>query len=109
MRLPRFRVRTLMVVVGVVALLLWGGMMGSRSYRYVELARQYEFQEFHWRENAMRDRGWAKFGLECADYFAMMSRKYRRAAWHPWLAVEPDPLAPGVAEAIRARQSPPTN
>ncbi len=32
MRLPHFQVRTLMVVVGVVALLIWGVMIGSRSY-----------------------------------------------------------------------------
>ncbi len=29
MRLPRFRVRTLMIAVGVVALLIWGAMMAS--------------------------------------------------------------------------------
>ena len=34
MRLPHFRVRTLMVAVGVVALLTWGAMMGFSSYRY---------------------------------------------------------------------------
>ena len=32
MRLPRFRVRTLMIAVGVVALLIWGAMMASQSY-----------------------------------------------------------------------------
>ena len=32
MRLPRFRVRTLLVLVAVVAVLIWGSMMGARSY-----------------------------------------------------------------------------
>jgi hypothetical protein len=30
----RFRVRTMMAAVGVVALLIWGAMMGLRSYDY---------------------------------------------------------------------------
>jgi hypothetical protein len=30
MRLPRFRVRTLMIAVGVVAQLIWGAMMEGR-------------------------------------------------------------------------------
>ena len=41
MRLPRFRVRTLMLAVGVVALLIWGAMLGTRSYVYYRLARTY--------------------------------------------------------------------
>ena len=41
MRLPRFRARTLMIAVGVVALLIWGAMMGTRSYVYYRLARAY--------------------------------------------------------------------
>ena len=50
MRLPRFRVRTLMLAVGVVALLLWGAMMGLRSYDYYRLASYYGHQERGWRE-----------------------------------------------------------
>ncbi len=34
MRLPRLRVRTCMLLVGVVALLVWAAMMGLRSYDY---------------------------------------------------------------------------
>ena len=45
MRLPRFRVRTLMLGVGVLALLVWGAMMGTRSYHYYRLASFYSFEE----------------------------------------------------------------
>ena len=33
-RLPRLRVRTYMLLVGVVALLVWGTMIGMRWYEY---------------------------------------------------------------------------
>jgi hypothetical protein len=44
MRLPRFRVPTLMIAVGVVALLIWGAMMASQSYDYYRRAREYGAQ-----------------------------------------------------------------
>src|SRR5262249_14849430 len=94
MRPPRFRVRTLMVVVGVVASLVWGAMMGSRSYDYSRRAREYGASERGWREIAARDRGWARFGAQCAEYYAQLARKYRRAVWRPWMPVAPDPPAP---------------
>ena len=95
MRLPSFRVRTLMAAVVVVALLVWGVMMGSRSYHYYQLAIRYELQERGWRQTSLRDKGWAKFGQECCEYFSGLSRKYRSAMWRPWEPVAPDPWAPG--------------
>jgi hypothetical protein len=95
MRMPRFRVRTLMLAVGVVALLVWGAMMGTRSYDYYRRARIFGEYERGWREIAARDRGWAKFGSQCAEYYAPLARKYRRAMWRPWMPVAPDPHAPG--------------
>ena len=50
MRLPRFRVRTYMLLVGVVALLVWGTMIGVRWYMYYRLASIYSFEERVWRE-----------------------------------------------------------
>ncbi len=41
MRLPSFRVRPLMVDVGIAALLVWGAMMGSRSDGSRSRARMY--------------------------------------------------------------------
>ena len=95
MRLLRFRVRTLMIAVVVVALLIWGAMMASQSYDYYRLAREYGANERGWREIAARNRGWAKFGLQCAEYYAPLVQKYRRAMWRPWMPVAPDPHAPG--------------
>ena len=45
MQLPSFRVRTLMLAVGLTALLLWVAMMGMRSYDSYRLATEYATQE----------------------------------------------------------------
>jgi hypothetical protein len=102
MRLPRFRVRTLMIAVGVVALLIWGAMMGTRSFVYYRLARTYGTYERQWREMAVRDRGiptrarsvHVKWGPQIAEYYAPLAQKYRRAMWRPWMPVAPDPPWP---------------
>ena len=44
MRLPRLRVRTHMLLVGVVALLVWTGMMGLRWYDYSRRRRSTAFR-----------------------------------------------------------------
>jgi hypothetical protein len=99
MPVARFRVRTLMAAVGVVALLVWGAMMGSRSYDYYRRSREYGAQERGWRELATRGpHPWKQFRSECAEYFAQLTAKYRRAMWRPWLPVAPDPPAPGFLE-----------
>jgi hypothetical protein len=98
MRLPRFRVRTLMLAVGVVALLVWGAMMGTRSYDYYRRARLFGAEERGWRESTARGRWPVEVGSQCADYYAQLSRKYRRAMWRPWMPVAPDPHAPGYDE-----------
>ncbi len=95
MRLPHFRVRTLMVVVGVAALLIWGAMMGSQSYDYLRRASEYGTQERGWRESVADGRLPREFSSQCVAYFAQMARKYRRAMWRPWMPVAPDPHAPG--------------
>jgi len=100
MRLPRFRVRTLMVAVVVAALLIWGSMMGSRSYEHDRLARIYGTHERGWREIAARDRGWATFGSQCAEYYAQLARKYRRAMWRPWVPVAPRSSCTRVCQAM---------
>jgi hypothetical protein len=97
MRLPRFRVRTLMIAVGVVALFICGAMMASRSYNYYRLAREYGANERGWREIASTNRvpEWKQFHSECVQYFARLSAKYRQAMWRPWTPVAPDAHAPG--------------
>ena len=85
MRLPRLRVRTYMLLVGVVALLIWTAMVGLRWYDYAWRARTYSIQERYFREHAQRDLAQgntrtieAKWGLQIADYYAPLVRKYRR-------------------------------
>jgi hypothetical protein len=87
-----------MLLVGFVALLVWGTMMAGSSYRYYERVRIYSIQERHWRENARRDLNdgnartvAAKWGLQIADHYASLVRKYRRAMWRPWIAVDLEP------------------
>jgi hypothetical protein len=84
-----------MIAVGVVALIVWGGMMAVRSYDYYRRAREYGTQERGWREIASRHEDQAKFHAECVRYFAQLAGKYRRAMWRPWMPVAPDPHAPG--------------
>ena len=57
MRLLRFRVRTFMLAVAVVALLIWGAMIGTRWFVYYSLATRYGTYERQMREVAARDRG----------------------------------------------------
>jgi hypothetical protein len=110
MRTTRLRVRTLMVAVGFVALLIWGAMMGSLSYDYYQRATFFASEEYAWRESAARDRLRAPACLECAEYFAQLTRKYRRAMWRPWMPVAPDPHAPGYDQWLeqerRAKEFP---
>jgi hypothetical protein len=98
MRLPRLRVRTYMVLVGVVALLICGTTTGVRWYVYYQRARIYSIQERDWREMAHRDLRQgdtrtvaATSGLQTADYYGRLARKYRHAMWRPWIPVESEP------------------
>jgi hypothetical protein len=100
MRTMRFRVRTLMAAVGVVALLIWGAMMGLRSYVYYRRASTYNLEERVWRASTARGDWRPEVGSECADYFAQLAEKYRRAMWRPWMPVAPDPHAPGYDQWI---------
>jgi hypothetical protein len=88
-----------MAIVGFVALFVWGAMMVSRSYDYYRRARYYSEQERGWRHLASRQgHPWQQFRSDCAEYFAQLTAKYRRAMWRPWLPVAPDTPAPGNQE-----------
>ena len=98
MRLPRLRVRTYMLLVGVVALLVWGTRTGVLWYVYYRRVRIYSFQEHYYREHAQRDLAQGKtrtldamYGLQTADYYGRLVRKYRRAMGRPWIVVEFEP------------------
>ena len=94
-RPPRFRLRTLLFAVVAAALLIWSAMMGTRAYVYYRRAQEFSIQERGWREIASRGHFRPEFCWECVDYFAQLSLKYRRAMWHPWSLIGPDPHAPG--------------
>ena len=100
MRTMRFRVRTLMAAVGLVAVLVWTAMMASRSYDYYRRASQYRLEERVWRASTARGDWPREVGSECAEYFAQLAQKYRRAMWRPWMPVAPDPHAPGYDQWI---------
>lgn len=98
MRISRLRVRTYILLVGVLAVLVWATMMGLRSYDRYRRAKIYSFQERTWRENAERDLRQgstrtvaARWGLQIADHYAPLVRKYRRAMWRPWIPVDYEP------------------
>jgi hypothetical protein len=105
MRMLRFRVRTLLAVVGLVALFVWAAMMGSRSYDYYRRASKYGLEERVWRESTARGDWRREIGSECADYFAQLAGKYRRAMWRPWMPVAPDPHAPGFDQWWKEQES----
>ena len=86
MRPPSFRVRTLMVMVAVVALLVWGANMGLQSYEYYARARMHADQEAYWRAESS-----SEAAAKTAAYHARLTAKCRRAMWCPWMDVEPDP------------------
>ena len=104
MRTMQLRVRTLMLAVGVVALLVWGAMMGSRSYDYYRRAKFYSFEEYGWRETAVSGQFPADSRSERAEYFAELKRKYRNAMWRPWMPVAPDPHAPGFDQWLEQQR-----
>jgi hypothetical protein len=92
-----------MAAVGVVAVLLWGAMMGAHSYDYYRRAREYGAHERGWREIAVRKVGNWTFALQCAEYYEQLARKYRQAMWRPWMPVAPDPYAPGAYEYMMSQ------
>jgi hypothetical protein len=110
MRVPRvrFRVRTMMIVVAGVALLSGSERLQERRVRFSHLADDWASRAFDWRVNrgarCYRDELLGADGElkkeavewldECCAHFDALERKYRYAASHPWLAVEPDPPTP---------------
>lgn len=90
MRLPRFRLRTLLIVVAVVAV---GFGLWHRSQRLSKVAA------LHRRRIAMvwmadlelLTKGWTP---EKQNWHREMSGKYDYYAAHPWLPVPPDPPEP---------------
>lgn len=105
---PRFRLRTLMIVVALTAL----GLTGEITRRRVErLSSQYRSRASEWRRKASIA-GFHAFKVNLhiknrrppdpdlarlaegyfrqAEFFRAMDEKYKQAAARPWLPVAPD-------------------
>ena len=106
MRRLRLRLRTLLIVVAVAALLLWGSMLATRATAYTFWARGVAKKRDAYQADilALERRAGAKglaaeeakllaFGRRMMEYLTQQAR-YDRAARSPWLSVEPDPPLP---------------
>jgi|SRR5215467_5754768 len=104
MRLPRMTTRRWMIAVAVVALICAAAViLRERKERFGRIARR------HWHAVELSSLvghadmlGTPRFPRETfalrrkrvIDWHREMARKYRGAARHPWLPVEPDPPKP---------------
>ncbi|MHC5539080.1 hypothetical protein ACYOEI_12750 [Singulisphaera rosea] len=102
--MPKFRIRTLMIAVVVLAL-AFGGLvtlqrMATRMQRYRVLAREHQRLEVVNRltSQGLVMNGATKPGVErhnvLAEYHHVLNLKYEFAFRHPWLPVPPDPPEP---------------
>jgi hypothetical protein len=92
MRVPRFRLRTLMMAVAVVGLLLGLGVLTwRRALDYRALAT---LHLIHWRSNDVQAATWVAGARERAAFHLEMMEKYSRAARYPWLSVPTHPPWP---------------
>lgn len=106
MRIPAFRVRTMMIVVGVCGALLgrWANFRQTADYHLRQRAKinvtDLEFclvctpaqGDRSNRDQVAREA--AKPFLDFIDYHDAMHEKYVYAFWHPWLPVRLDPPSP---------------
>src|SRR4051794_29234234 len=102
MRPPRFRLRTLLILVAVAAVGLWAERMWRRSASMRQKAALWAKIEAEDREMADRlqsrwvdSLAWVVDNIEAlreeAERAGRLRAKYERAAMRPWLPVEPDP------------------
>src|SRR5262249_51267935 len=96
MRLPRFRVRTLMIAVAFVAITSGTMLMWHRSCEYDRRAKYHAMIltgliVVDGKIAGIRDHDLSEAERE---YHDQLLGKYDRAARNPWLPVEPDPPPP---------------
>lgn len=106
MRLPRLRLRTHLLIVAIFAVLLWAGMLASRSVYYRFLARwsaakqQAYLNDTHALERragkplSPREVRLAEYGRRMVSYLSRQRARYESIARQPWLSIEPDPPLP---------------
>jgi hypothetical protein len=95
MRLPRCRLRTLMVVVAVAGIVLGAGIgMHRRSWSLWHIARSHGERAFFLAVDDTEDDAQFTRNQALYDYRFRLMRKYAAAARYPWLPVAPDPPEP---------------
>jgi hypothetical protein len=106
MQLPRlrFRIRWMMTVVALVAVLMGGFRLWRLRESYRQQAAWHRRLEVSSGRIARYAGAMSRIGIEPpgagaalskrAEYRAKMRQKYEQAAARPWLPVEPDPPAP---------------
>lgn len=107
MKLPRvrFTVRSMMVVVVIVAVSIWAKFrVDSRRTHFIQLVRHYHEKRFA--ASAFSYSGPGRAIMEermkadesrrvnASAYYSDLIRKYERAARYPWLPVASDPPKP---------------
>lgn len=113
MRLPQFRVRTVLIGVALIAMCVYGGMeVRKSSYRrlaaeHANAAKLARFQAlFTLSDRFLPSKKYMartfpnispitrEWLIQSATHHEALAAKYERAAQYPWLPVEPDPPAP---------------
>lgn len=103
MRAPRFRLRTLMLAVAIVAVALAAdvcyrrhaafGLRAEQCRRGASAAYMSE-QAARLRNRFDHDPRTTAAFFQRAEYYEALGAKYQRAARYPWLPVAPDPPPP---------------
>ena len=101
---PRFRLRTLMIAVAVVALIMGVATKRERSLRFKLLAASHAAKEANFESllramvtrNPLEERfhATADYLPQVIEYERILKKKYEHAATHPWVTVQPDPPRP---------------
>ena len=97
MKAPRFRVRTLMLGVVLVAIAVWVGLLARRSATYRAISVQHALEAASL-EDCM---GYPEPGdivRRRADYHARLRDKYLQASRRPWLILDDDQPVPDYPE-----------
>lgn len=105
MRLPRFRIRTLMVAVAIAALAIgsWA-IVERRRGRFLQIASYHKDRSVSIRAVdylGMSDEAQTQW-TDIENWHIQMTEKYEKAARIPWLPVGTDPPPPHVSQKVRA-------
>ena len=93
MRPPRFRLRSLLIAVAVVAIGMGALALWRRSVSLKRQAMHHALRGIVLEAEAGSGPDAARWHRR-ADWHYQMSRKYLAASSRPWLPVEPDPPEP---------------